>query len=111
LITIFVIIWIVLKVLDSGAAFLLAIDLFRAHTRIAQYWAVALIAITLNSLGLVLAIVLIRSGASPTSQLIGLAIILLLQGFKTATVGALALYMRGNLGNSEPKQTTEEQNQ
>jgi len=91
---------------DAGAAFLIAYDFLRARSQITRYWIAALAAIGSNCLAMVAALLLVRKGASHTSQIIGLWVIFVFQVFKTATIGALALHMRGNLGNAKP--TTEE---
>jgi len=109
-IVVFSVIWVALAIVDAGAAFLIAYDFFQARSKIGPYWIAALAAIAFNSLAEVAALLLVRKGASHTSQIIGLWIMFIFQVFKTATIGALALHMRGNLGNPKPK-PAEEQNQ
>jgi len=107
-IVLFFIIWAIFGVVDTGAGFLIAYDFFRVRGQISRYWIAALLAGAGYSLALVIGAVLLRRGASAISHYVGLWMIFLFQGAKAATMGALALHMRGNLGNPKPKQTTEE---
>lgn len=95
-----VIIWVILAIVSSGASILLALDLLRPRTRMGKYWGLMLAADAAFGIVLIIAIVMARRDASTASVIAGLSLLLIGQGFKTATAGACALHMRANLNGS-----------
>jgi thiol:disulfide interchange protein len=101
------VIWVIFAIVSAGASMLLALDMFRLRTRMGKYWGLMLAGDAAFAFCMTLALAMSRRGASTISVVIGLLLLLIAQGFKTATAGACALHMRANL-NGKRKPETEE---
>lgn len=101
------IVWVIFAILSAGASVLLALDMFRPRTRMGKFWGMMLTGDAVFAFSLMLVLVLARRGASTVSVVLGLSLLLLAQGFKTATAGACALHMRANLNGKRPQKTEE----